>query len=235
MQLTVDGSAVEVGSRTVRPPYPPDGDVCVLDGVGVVRLIPNLERNEDPDFSLPAPHRNVVALDERGELCWTIREPPNYIPVADSGWTSEDTIDDYRHLFTLGGSLYAVHDATERLYEVDHETGELLGSLAYDHVPLGDTPVQLDGPIRRVVDCGDLLAVETGIGGVPDDAYGFDPEGNELWRLTEDHRGTLYCRDGTLHERTANSIGGEYYVWYRLDHGTGERIEVVTEGHLAQL
>lgn len=234
MELSANRHEITVGTATITAPYNAD-DPTVVDGVGAVVLRTHFDRHEDPDFSLPSRTRNVVAFFEDGGVRWTIRTPetteergrhPKNTSDGSSPGTSHDR---YRSLFALEGSMYAVHDATNELYEVEPETGELLGSMPHDRLPLGGSIVTFESRVNEVFTCEGTVVVRT------DDRiqYAFDRDGTERWRI--DRRSTLGRLDDRLYEILARGIGGETRIVYRIDAETGDRMEKVVEGHLVSL
>lgn len=203
-RLQIDSQVIEVPHQI--------GYIVEIGGLAVVLLESNVDyENENPDFRLDEPGRNIVAFDSLADLVWMVSEAPQ---PSDSDETSY-----YDYLFTLSDNLFA-RDVTNRIYELNVRSGEIEQIHDCRTLPLGGEEIPLDGWLVKVVEFGEYVIIGVGERDYHT-LYGFDIDGTELWRGNE-RRGTAYWDGEVLIEKV--TLGPRTETFSRLDPDSGERL-----------
>jgi len=200
---------LRVNSHVVNAPCQ-IGEYIEIENVVVIQLATDVDyTNEERDFELEDPKRNIVAIDESAEVVWIVSDPPRRSNSADTNF--------YYYIFSLLGNLYA-RDIDNRIYMINPKDGTVTQSFDEGILPIGDMAVSVDGRISKVIEFDDKILVSAG------NLYGFDTDGTELWR-DEERRGMIYKDGEILLEKRQR--GPRTKEMYRLDPDTGKRLAEV--------
>jgi len=107
------------------------------------------------------------------------------------GWGgSRQHLDDVRRFLDLPESNLYARGVDNRLYEIDPDTGEVTRTFDSGIFPIDCKQVSVDGWINKVIEFDERIVLRTG-GSEEHMLYGFDTDGNELWK-SEGRRRMLY-------------------------------------------
>lgn len=214
----------------MRPPHP-SHTLEIYDSLTVFVLDVERRNPKGSDFTLPSPIQNLVAITHDCELCWTVSRPPENPDRAESGY--------HRRLWKLGDRLVSkAGREPSRHHEIELSSGEIVRTWDKDEFGIADELLELDGAISQVQLTEDVYLIETA-----ESLYGFDTEGNRLWRKPRDYRlrelDTPRPTNGDRWNLAQDfGSGDEQYVWamkyqgrnpqrynYRIDLRTGKFVE----------
>ena len=183
----------------------------VISQIAIMLIASWLSRTsqeETATIELPDTRRNVVAFDDTERPKWFISLPDG---------CNDDEF--YREVFIIKENILARHDSGQ-FYVVDQTTGNLLWSFPRDQLLIGEELVTVDGDVSEVVELDGRVFVGTR---GTNNLYGFDCNGDELWRSDPDtRRGYIHVEDGELREIVGVSKGIEDH--HQIDPSSGERI-----------